>query len=352
MAEQHLPVGQGVQIRFIDDLKENRKPRSIRSKHDSYGVAIRVQGIDGQPFVVLNSGDKAKSSYGVQIKTNSAYGNSSANPTPEYQGLTTKASRTVRSISSESDMPENPYSNRTYPQTGSQYSSTSDEEQNARPRGKPRALQPARREELRRSQSHGSLLDAELEDSYGYDGHYSERSSTLDTTYSQSSDSRGSLKKMGTGETTTGKYKPATSQQPTSFSTSLQRKSSPSTSSSPKLPSEDIDTKPLSSVDSLITKFDTKVQMRGRTARKSQALRDERKRSQSLDGRKSHQDTADYREVQTTERGVQQSHPSDTRASLEREGVNKTRLTKEWLAQTVEEPLAQQRTVQAELQVS
>ncbi|XP_056401977.1 cingulin isoform X1 [Hyla sarda] len=360
MAEQHLPVGQGVQIRFIDDLKENKKPRSIRSKHDSYGVAIRVQGIDGQPFVVLNSGDKSKSSYGVQIKTNNAYGNSSANPTPDYQGLASKASRTIHSLSPESDVPENPYGNRTYSQVGSQYSSTSDEEQNSRPRSKPRALQPARREELRRSQSHGSLVDAELEDSYGYDGHYSERSSTLDTTYSQSSGSRGSLKTADNGEVTTGKYKPATSQQPTSFSTSLQRKSGLSTSSSPKLPSEDIDTKPLSSVDSLINKFDTKVQMRGRTARRSQALKDERKRSQSLDGRSSHQDTADYREVQTTERSVQQertqSRPLDMsydRASLERESVNKPRLTKEWLAQTLEDPLSQsqQRTVQAELQL-
>ncbi|KAG8548557.1 hypothetical protein GDO81_024955 [Engystomops pustulosus] len=349
MAEQHLPVGQGVQIRFIDNLTENRKPNRIRSKQDSYGVAIRVQGIDGQPFVVLNSGDKAKSSYGVQIKSNNDYGNTSPSSAPEYQGLSTKANRTIHSISSESDMPENPYSNRTYRQTGSHYSSTSDEEQNSRPRGKPRALQSGRREELRRSQSHGSLLDAEMEDSYGYDGHYSERSSTLDTTYSQSSGSRGSLRTMGNGENTTGKYKPATSQQPTSFSTSQQRKNGLSTSSSPKLPSEDIDTKPLSSVDTLINKFDNKVQMRGRTARRSQALKDERKRSQSLDGRRSHHDTADYREVQTMEQG----RLSNKQSSIEREDINKTRLTKEWLAQTVEEPLSQtqQRTLQSELQL-
>ncbi|XP_077111516.1 cingulin isoform X2 [Ranitomeya variabilis] len=355
MAEQHLPVGQGVQIRFIDDLKENRKPKSIRSKQDSYGVAIRVQGIDGQPFVVLNSGDKTKSSYGVQIKTNSAYGNASPNSTPEYQGLSTRASRTVHSNSSELEMPDNPYSNRSCHQTGSQCSSTSDEEQTSRPRSKPRALQPARWEELRRSQSHGSLLDAEQEDSCGYDGHYSERSSTLDTTYSQSSGSRGSLKKTSNGEVTTGKYKPATSQQPTSFSGSLQRRNGFPTSSSPKLPSDDIDTKPLSSVDDLINKFD-KVQMRGRTARRSQAMKDERKRSQSLDGRKSRQGTTDYREVQTTEMSVQQIHRQDNlafdRASIEREGVNKTRLTKEWLAQTLEDPLPQSlQTVQSELQL-
>ncbi|CAI9612401.1 unnamed protein product [Staurois parvus] len=239
MADQHMPVGQGVQIRFIDDLKENHKPRRGRSKQESYGVAIRVQGIDGQPFVVLNSGDKAKSSYGVQIKTDNSYGNTSPNPPPDYQGMATKASHTVRSINSDLDMPENPYEVKGFRPAGSQYSSTSDEEQNAKPRSKPRALQPARKEELRRSQSHGSLLDHELEDSCGYDGHYSERSSTLDTTYSQSSSSRGSLKKLNNGEySTRGGFKPATSQQPTSFSSrsSQQRKDGPSLSS-PKLPS-------------------------------------------------------------------------------------------------------------------
>ncbi|XP_063802752.1 cingulin isoform X1 [Pseudophryne corroboree] len=357
MADQYMPIGQGVQIRFIDDLKENRKPKSRRSKQESYGVAVRVQGIDGQPFVVLNSGDKTKSSYGVQIKTDNAYGNLSPNPTPEYQGITSKATRTVRSISSESELPDNPYENKGYAQVGSLYSSTSDEEQSARPRNKPRALQPARREELKRSQSHGSLVDTELDDSYGFDGHYSERSYTLDTTYSQSSSSRNSLRK-----TDNGGYKPATSQQPTTFSSHSSLHRNNGLSSSPKLASEDIDTKPLSSVDSLINKFDSKVQMRGRTARRSQAMKDERKRSQSLDGRRPHQDTADSREIQTTERNVQQERNQDlnmasrpfNRQPVERQDVNKTKLTTEWLTQMVEEPVTQrqqQSTVQSELQL-
>lgn len=350
MAEPHLPVGQGVQIRFIDDLKEKHKPKRGRSKQESYGVAIRVQGIDGQPFVVLNSGDQAKSSYGVQIKTDNNYGGTSPNPAPDYQGIATKASHTVRSISSDLDMPENPYETKSYRPAGSHYSSTSDEEQNAKPRSKPRALQPPRREELRRSQSQGSLVDHELEDSYGYDGHYSERSSTLDTTYSQSSSSRGSLKKLDNGEyPTRAGFKPATSQQPTSFSSrSSQQRTSPS---SPKLPSEAIDTKPLSSVDSLINKFDNKTQVRGRAGRRSQALLENRKRSQSLDGRKSFQDTSDSREVLAMERTIQPESQQLNQQTLEREGVNKTRLTKEWLDQTMEEPVTQrtQRTVQAEM---
>lgn len=352
MAEPHLPVGQGVQIRFIDNLKEEHKPKRGRSKQESYGVAIRVQGIDGQPFVVLNSGDKAKSSYGVQIKTDHSYGNASPNPPlPDYQGIATKASPTVRSISSDLELPENPYETKSYRAASLHYSSTSDEEQNAKPRSKPRALQPTQKEELRRSQSQGSLVDHELEDSYGYDGHYSERSSTLDTTYSQSSSSRGSLKKLDNGDCPTRSgFKPATSQQPTSFfSRSSQQRKDVSSPSSPKLPSEDIDTKPLSSVDSLITKFDSKPPGRGRPGQRSQALIENRKRSQSLDGRKSFQNSTDSREVLTL---PPVSQPF-TRQTLEREDVNKTRLTKEWLDQTMQVPVGQrtQTTAQAEMPV-
>lgn len=67
MAEQ--PLDHGVQIRFISDLREPRRPpRPSRARGGSYGVAVRVQGIAGQPFVVLNSGDNGGDSFGVQIK--------------------------------------------------------------------------------------------------------------------------------------------------------------------------------------------------------------------------------------------------------------------------------------------
>uniref|UniRef100_A0A6I8RZA3 Cingulin n=1 Tax=Xenopus tropicalis TaxID=8364 RepID=A0A6I8RZA3_XENTR len=371
MADQPIPVGQGVQIRFINDLKENGKPRGKRSKQDSYGVAVRVQGIDGQPFVVLNSGDKAKSSYGVQIKSQEPYLNASNTSPPNYQSYTLKTSR---SISSESELPENPYGSRGYRPSGSHYSSTSDEEQVAKPRGNfrgsdglsslPRPLQASRREELRRSHSHSSLLEPEVEESYDYDRHYSERSSTLDTAYSQSSResawSRGSQKKTDNGEYPSLGYRSATSQQSTSASNKT-NKNGLSTSSFSNQSSEDIDTKPLSSVDSLITKFDVKGQVRGRTARRSQALKDERKRSQSLDGRKNYQDTADSREISLQQQNevparretVSSANRSFARQSLEREDINKTRLTKEWLDQGGEEPVIvkQQRSVQSEFQL-
>ncbi|KAM4691037.1 cingulin isoform 1-T1 [Rhinophrynus dorsalis] len=377
MADQQIPVGQGVQIRFIGDLKENGKPRTRRSKQESYGVAIRVQGIDGQPFVVLNSGDKAKSSYGVQIKTQERYGNASPTSPPEYQGTNSRTRGMTRSISSESELPENPYGSRGYKQSGSQYSSTSDEEQNANPRSKtrgnegsstkPRPLQAFPREELRRSQSHNSLLDPVIDESYDYDQHYSERSSTIDTTYSQTSrDSalgRNSMNKTDSGYATVG-YKPSTTRQSTPVSNKpmVPKKTVFPDSSSPNQPSDDIDTKPLSSVDSLITKFDVKGQVRGRTARRSNVLKEERKRSQSLDGRKTYHDTADSREVQTSDRSLPEqprAEPVNTgnlsynRQSLEREDINRTKLTNDWLVRNVEEPVIQkqQKNVQSELQL-
>ncbi|TRY82754.1 hypothetical protein DNTS_020634 [Danionella cerebrum] len=69
------PVDYGVQIRFINDLQDtgagvNGQPRKEGSKKQGsrYGVAVRVQGIGGQPYVVLKEGDKGDS-YGVQLRT-------------------------------------------------------------------------------------------------------------------------------------------------------------------------------------------------------------------------------------------------------------------------------------------
>uniref|UniRef100_UPI00398EDA58 cingulin-like protein 1 isoform X2 n=1 Tax=Pristiophorus japonicus TaxID=55135 RepID=UPI00398EDA58 len=49
----------GIQIRFIQDVQEEatraQKSQTGLNKSGSYGVSIRVQGIDGQPYVVLNS---------------------------------------------------------------------------------------------------------------------------------------------------------------------------------------------------------------------------------------------------------------------------------------------------------
>ncbi|KAG9345384.1 hypothetical protein JZ751_009931, partial [Albula glossodonta] len=59
-------------IRFIKDLHDTggggpRGSSKGANSHSKYGVAVRVQGIAGQPYVVLKEGEKGDS-YGVQLK--------------------------------------------------------------------------------------------------------------------------------------------------------------------------------------------------------------------------------------------------------------------------------------------
>nr|XP_019948190.1 PREDICTED: cingulin-like [Paralichthys olivaceus] len=77
------PVDYGVQIRFINDLcdagggQPGPQPKTKTQSSSKYGVAVRVQGIAGQPYVVLKDGEKGDS-YGVQLKTQ---------PPPGYSSL-------------------------------------------------------------------------------------------------------------------------------------------------------------------------------------------------------------------------------------------------------------------------
>uniref|UniRef100_A0A0D9S5T5 Cingulin n=1 Tax=Chlorocebus sabaeus TaxID=60711 RepID=A0A0D9S5T5_CHLSB len=70
MAEPRGPVDHGVQIRFITEPVSGAEMGTLRrggrrpakdARASTYGVAVRVQGIAGQPFVVLNSGEKVDS---------------------------------------------------------------------------------------------------------------------------------------------------------------------------------------------------------------------------------------------------------------------------------------------------
>ncbi|XP_078788781.1 cingulin isoform X1 [Oryzias latipes] len=75
-------VDHGVQIRFIDNIGDGGRhpapqPRNKPPSSSKYGVAVRVQGIAGQPYVVLKDGQKGDS-YGVQLRTD--YG-------PDYRSL-------------------------------------------------------------------------------------------------------------------------------------------------------------------------------------------------------------------------------------------------------------------------
>uniref|UniRef100_A0A2K6S0Y8 Cingulin n=1 Tax=Saimiri boliviensis boliviensis TaxID=39432 RepID=A0A2K6S0Y8_SAIBB len=226
MAEPRGPVDHGVQIRFITEPVSGAEMGTLRrggrrpakdARASTYGVAVRVQGIAGQPFVVLNSGEKGGDSFGVQIKGANDQGASGA-------------------LSSDSELPENPYSQvRGFPAPSQ--SSTSDEDPGAQWNGK-----------LLRSQSQASLA--------------------------------------GPGP-----------MDPSNRSTSM-------LDLAPKVasPGSTIDTAPLSSVDSLINKFDSQLggQARGRTGRRTRMLPPEqRKRSKSLDSRLP-RDTLEERERQST----------------------------------------------------
>ncbi|KAJ8383812.1 hypothetical protein AAFF_G00214990 [Aldrovandia affinis] len=72
-SDRKIPVDYGVQIRFINDLHDTGgggargSGKGGPNGHSTYGVAVRVQGIAGQPYVVLKEGDRGDS-YGVQLK--------------------------------------------------------------------------------------------------------------------------------------------------------------------------------------------------------------------------------------------------------------------------------------------
>ncbi|NXX10789.1 CING protein, partial [Podargus strigoides] len=276
MAEKQSPVDYGVQIRFINDLQEPRRPPKPRGKPGSYGVAVRVQGIAGQPFVVLNSGEKGGDSFGVQIKSEGSYPNPPAGPRPSG------------SVSSDSDLPENPYGGR-QPRHGSSYS-TSDEEASGAPvtsRHEPGAP-PGQRplgEELRRTQSHGDLLGA-----------------VLDEPLAAPRASGGRQHRALPGGRSSSVLNVAAERSQASGSRVAAKDPSSATEAAVRAGGSDVDTKPLSSVDSLISKFDGKGQARGRAARRARIPSQERKRSQSLDGRVPHRHVLDAGELRGAQR--------------------------------------------------
>ncbi|KAM6167231.1 cingulin [Erethizon dorsatum] len=271
MAEPRGPVDHGVQIRFITEAEGGAEMGTLRrggrrpakdARANTYGVAVRVQGIAGQPFVVLNSGEKGGDSFGVQIKGTN---NRGATGTP----------------SSDSEFPENPYSQAKDFPAPSQ-GSTSDEEPGARWQGR-----------LLRSQSQASLA----------------------------------------GPAPVG---------PSSRSTSLLELAPQEAS-----PGSTIDTAPLSSVDSLINKFDKQVrgQPRGRTGRRTRTLpHEQRKRSQSLDSRLP-RDTLEERERQSSNHWAPStkydSHVDSSKQSSQSQsplgGFSCSRQTQDWVLQSFEE---------------
>ncbi|XP_061872063.1 cingulin isoform X1 [Colius striatus] len=335
MAEKQNPVDYGVQIRFINDLQEPRRPPKARGKPGSYGVAVRVQGIAGQPFVVLNSGEKGGDSFGVQIKGEGSYPSPPAGPRPSG------------SVSSDSELPENPYGGR-QPQLGSSHS-TSDEEASggsvtSRREPKPPPGKRLLGEELRRTQSHGDLLSAAADEPFAVGA-------------PRTGDNWQHRALPGGKSSSMLNIVPERSR--ASGSRVVSKDPSSDTEAAVAAGGSDVDTKPLSSVDSLISKFDGKVQQRGRAARRGRIPSEERKRSQSLDSRVSHRDVRDGRELSSAQRhaGAARPQPSVPTGSLSRPsgagGTEDGAMRTQRVNRGAEEPVAErlQSKARAELQL-
>ncbi|XP_048476318.1 cingulin isoform X2 [Rhincodon typus] len=314
------PVDYGVQIRFINDLQDTHKSKKAKknvAKSGSYGVMVRVQGISGQPYVVLNNSDGVSPAPGAQYRTDYV-----KDGIPEESGSAVPGTYPEnREDAKELDVPENPYGDTTssrHPTGSDSQHSTSDEEagsrhyvrlydseayvRSSRNAGLYESVEghmslPRRRpahpeEQLRKSCSQGSLLNMEegpfpLELPPGKKVDQQTRSSAASTSSEQSVGSgRGKIQGYSNDlYLDEPRLNPPVSSS-IGWSKSVSKASSAADMSSKSSDASAIDTKPLSSVDSLISKFDRSGgQQRGRTARRNRITASDQKRSQSLDSR-------------------------------------------------------------------
>lgn len=291
MAEQ--PLDHGVQIRFISDLREPRRPpRSSRGRGGSYGVAVRVQGIAGQPFVVLNSGQRGRDSFGVQIR--------GGHPEPPPSAPKTRPHSGSEEEEEEGEIWDGGM------RGGRGFS---EQEDSGGSRGAPKVLE----KELggvqgvpRFSEQEGSGGSRGVPKSWDEELRKVPKSSDQEIPggsrgVPKSWDEETSGRSRGAPKSSDQHLKIAKPSEELRRSQSHGDLSAPSPKSGgkpgkrdaeiPKIPG-DVDTEPLRSVDSLITKFDGNLP-RGRAARRFRGPgAAPRKRSQSLDARNSRESAA------------------------------------------------------------
>uniref|UniRef100_A0A8C3A2E1 Cingulin b n=1 Tax=Cyclopterus lumpus TaxID=8103 RepID=A0A8C3A2E1_CYCLU len=262
-------VDYGVQIRFIKDLHDtgggypdkSRGNNTAAPPTNKYGVAVHVQGISGQPYVVLKDGEKGDS-YGVQLNSPSSGPPSPYNSLPktnngpaELANPFSPAVNTARSPVSpaEDEVGEIFGSPHKRPPGDGQAGTQGEEEGGAGRKAGPRHKATAGEAERNRDR-------------------------TRDEEYNEAGLKPVKLNCMG----------PRGFKQTGSGHTESPPKPPPSTNVEP-IP--EIDTNSLAPINKLISKFSfgtpaTASQTRGRTGARQRLKFDEHRRSKSLDARK------------------------------------------------------------------
>lgn len=275
-------VDYGVQIRFIKDLHDTGGGYADKSKgsnsatppSNKYGVAVRVQGISGQPYVVLKDGEKGDS-YGVQLNTPTS---SSGPPSPkinkepeEFTNPYSRAENTTRSpVSAAEDEDGEIFGSPHKRPPGDGQAGTQGEE-NGEPALEVKAERPRAEPQVKATAS-----NVEKNKDWTRKEEYNEAG--LKPVKVNNVESEG-IKPGSNGFTgSLGRY-----------SRKKQTTSTPASTDDEPIPP--VDTNSLAPINKLISKFNSGTpgsgqQARGRTGARQRLRFDERKRSRSLDARK------------------------------------------------------------------
>ncbi|XP_036423041.1 cingulin isoform X2 [Colossoma macropomum] len=285
-ADRKTPLDYGVQIRFIKDLDDTGGGYAERSRgsggasgtggggtppSNKYGVAVRVQGISGQPYVVLKDGEKGDS-YGVQLKTQ-----------PQTKTSTPGHSSTFGSL---------PRAQRDGAQTPNPYGPVgqpSSPEEEAVEFGSPLRRPPGDGQAGSQGEVEGATAERPIS---------APPASTLEKKdfgeLNEAGLRRVGLNGVGTAMNGAGLNGPLSGKRGSTFSESFPEPPKPVTVKEESV--EAIDTKSLAPINKLISKFNSSTpgnamsgmpsQTRGRSGARTRLQFGERKRSHSLDAHK------------------------------------------------------------------
>lgn len=289
-------VDYGVQIRFIKDLDDtgggypdkSRTSNSATPPSNKYGVAVRVQGISGHPYVVLKDGEKGDS-YGVQLNTQT--------PTP-----TSGPPSPFNTLSSPNKKPAeivNPYGDVVTPASSP---AGPGEDEDGETFGSPLKRPPGDGQAGTQGEEEGGASIEKLEERSKAEPQTKSTVGEKEKKQDLSSEEYNEaglkpVKLNGTGPIETEETPHVVNRSSRSYGRKKPSTIPPAPSvSTPRAPedqepAEVIDTNSLAPINKLISKFNSGTpgsgpQVRGRSGARQRLKFDERRRSRSLDARK------------------------------------------------------------------